>query len=98
LAVATSGDYRRYYEHGAVRASHTLDPRTGYPIANDVASCTVLHARCMAADALSTAITVLGFDAGLGFAEDRGLAARLLLRRAGGLDEHTTRAWQAMLQ
>ena len=98
LAVATSGDYRRYFAHGALRASHTLDPRTGYPIANDVASCTVLHPRCMAADALSTAITVLGSDAGLAFAEARGLAARLLLRRAGGLDERTTQAWQAMLQ
>ena len=98
LAVATSGDYRRYFEHGALRASHTLDPRTGYPIANDVASCTVLHARCMAADALSTAITVLGVDAGLAFAEERQLAARLLLRRAHGLEERTTSAWQAMLQ
>ena len=98
LSVATSGDYRRYFEHGPVRASHTLDPRTGYPIANDVASCTVLHASCMAADALSTTITVLGADAGLAFAEERGLAARLLLRRAGGLEERTTQAWQAMLQ
>ena len=98
LAVATSGDYRRYFEHGAVRASHTLDPRSGYPIANEVASCTVLHAQCMAADALSTAITVLGFDAGLAFAEESGLAARLLLRRAHGLEQHTTGAWQAMLE
>lgn len=98
LAVATSGDYRRHFAHGALRASHTLDPRSGYPIANEVASCTVLHARCMAADALSTAITVLGFDAGMAFAEERGLAARLLLRRAHGLEERTTGAWQAMLE
>jgi FAD:protein FMN transferase len=102
LAIATSGDYRRYFEHGESghlrRASHTLDPRTGYPIANEVASCTVLHPRCMAADALSTTITVLGFEAGLAFAEERQLAARLLLRRPGGLDEHTTGAYQAMLQ
>ena len=98
LAVATSGDYRRYFEHGALRASHTLDPRSGYPVANDVASCTVLHPRCMAADALSTTITVLGAEAGLAFAEERHLAARLLLRRGGGLEELTTRAYQAMLQ
>jgi thiamine biosynthesis lipoprotein len=102
LAVATSGDYRRYYEHGvehgALRASHTLDPRSGYPVANDVASCTVLHPRCMAADALSTTITVLGAEAGLAFAEERKLAARLLLRRGGGLEELTTKAYQAMLQ
>jgi thiamine biosynthesis lipoprotein len=98
LAVATSGDYRRFFCHGALRASHTLDPRSGYPIANDVASCTVLHPSCMAADALSTTITVLGTEAGLAFAEERALAARLLLRRAGGLEERTSTAWQAMLQ
>ena len=102
LAIATSGDYRRYFEHGESghlrRASHTLDPRTGYPIANEVGSCTVLHPHCMAADALSTTITVLGFEAGLAFAEERQLAARLLLRRPGGLEEHTTGAYQAMLQ
>ncbi|MEW6025326.1 MAG: FAD:protein FMN transferase [Pseudomonadota bacterium] len=98
LAVATSGDYRRYFEQNARRVSHTLDPRTGYPIANDVASSTVLHASCMAADALSTTITVLGAQAGLAFAEERGLAARLLLRRVHGLEEITTSAWRAMLQ
>jgi thiamine biosynthesis lipoprotein len=100
LAVATSGDYRRYFEQNARRASHTLDPRSGYPIANDVASSTVLHASCMAADALSTTITVLGAEAGLAFAEERGLAARLLLRRerSHGLEEITTSAWRAMLQ
>jgi len=100
LSVATSGDYRRYFDHGARRASHTLDPRSGYPIANDVASSTVLHPSCMAADALSTTITVLGFEAGLAFAEERDLAARLLRRRerGTGLEEITTRAWRAMLQ
>lgn len=98
LSVATSGDYRRYFDHGAGRASHTLDPRSGYPIANDVASCTVLHPDCMAADALSTAITVLGPGTGLAFAEERKLAARLLLRRGSRLEERTTTAYQAMLQ
>jgi thiamine biosynthesis lipoprotein len=98
VSIATSGDYRRYFEHGARRASHTLDPRSGYPVSNALASCTVLHPDCMAADALSTAITVLGLEAGLAFAEERGLAARLLLRRPGGLEEHTTAAYRAMLQ
>ncbi|MFC4930846.1 FAD:protein FMN transferase [Massilia sp. GCM10023247] len=107
LAIATSGDYRRQFTHGDTHASHTIDPRSGMPIANGVASCTVLHAHCMAADALSTAITVLGAEAGLAFAEERRLAARLLLRggaRGGepaepaGLTELTTSAWRAMLQ
>jgi thiamine biosynthesis lipoprotein len=101
LAIATSGDYRRYFTLGDTHVSHTIDPRTGHPIANDIASATVLHPSCMAADALSTAITVLGAEAGLAFAEGRGLAARLLLRpasRPGRLTELTTSAYRAMLQ
>jgi thiamine biosynthesis lipoprotein len=97
LAAATSGDYRRSFAHGARRASHTLDPRSGYPIANDVASVTVLHASCMAADAWSTALTVMGVDDGLAFAETRGLAARYLVRSGQDLQEHSSSAWRAML-
>ena len=101
LALATSGDYRRYFSVGSQRASHTLDPRTGYPINNNVASVTVLHASCMAADALSTALTVLGATDGLAFAEQRGLAARFLLRGPGApahISESTTSAYRALLQ
>jgi thiamine biosynthesis lipoprotein len=97
LSAATSGDYRRSFAHGARRASHTLDPRSGYPIANHVASVTVLHASCMAADALSTALTVMGVEDGLEFAEARGLAARYLIRGPQGLLEHSSSAWRAML-
>lgn len=84
LAVATSGDYRRFYRprHAGRRISHTLDPRSGQPIANGVASTTVIAATCMAADALSTALTVLGPQAGLAMAERDGIAARFLLRAA----------------
>jgi thiamine biosynthesis lipoprotein len=98
LAVATSGDYRRYFHHARRRASHTLDPRTGCPIDNGVASVTVLASTCMAADALSTALTVMGVEAGLPFAGQRGLAARFLVREDGGLREVLTPAWRALLQ
>jgi thiamine biosynthesis lipoprotein len=98
LAVATSGDYRRYFHHARRRASHTLDPRTGFPVANDVASVTVLAPTCMTADALSTALTVMGLEAGLPFAEQRGVAARFLQRIDAGLREATTPAWRALLQ
>ena len=98
LAVATSGDYRRHFLHRGARASHTLDPRTGYPIQNNVASVTVLHAECMSADALSTALSVLGHEAGMHFAEQHQLAARFLLRESGGLREVSTSAFKAMLQ
>lgn len=103
LAVATSGDYRSFFldeqrEHGPRRISHTLDPRSGQPIANGVASCTVVAGTCMAADALSTALTVMGTDAGLPFADARGIAARYLVRRDGRLTEHTSAAWRELLQ
>ena len=98
LAVATSGDYRRHYQHRGARASHTLDPRTGYPIDNDVASVTVLHPECMAADALSTALSALGPEAGMRFAEQHQLPARFLLRGPDGLREVSSTAFKAMLQ
>lgn len=98
LALATSGDYRRHFQYGARRAAHTLDPRSGVPLDNGVASVSVLHAQCMAADALSTALTVLGPDEGLAFADARQLAARFLLRSGRTLREVTSAAWRAMLQ
>ena len=98
LAVATSGDYRRYYQHEGQRASHTLDPRNGYPIRNGLASVTVIHPECMAADALSTALTVLGPEDGLRFAEQQQLAARFLLRRGALLEEISTTAFKELLQ
>jgi thiamine biosynthesis lipoprotein len=98
LALATSGDYRRYFHHAGARMPHTIDPRSGWPITNQVASVSVLHAECMAADALSTVLWVLGAEAGLAFAEDRQLAARFLVRRGDQLDEIRSSALDAMLQ
>jgi thiamine biosynthesis lipoprotein len=98
LSIATSGDYRRYYQHAGQRASHTLDPRSGYPITNGLASVTVIHSECMAADALSTALTVLGPVDGLRFAEQERLAARFLLRHDGALQEISTTAFKELLQ
>lgn len=97
LAVATSGDYRRYFELDGRRYSHTIDPRSGMPIANDLASVTVVHGQCMAADAWSTALTVLGAEQGLALAERQGLAARFVARGADGYTEHMTSHLRGML-
>lgn len=97
LAVATSGDYRRFVHDGEKTYSHTIDPRTGRPIENGVASVTVLHASCMHADALSTALTVLGAEAGLAYAEARGIAAHFIERTPQGFAEHMSSAMRAML-
>lgn len=99
LAIATSGDYRRFFIEGGdgQRVAHTLDPRTGRPVQHELASVTVIHADCMSADALSTALLVMGLAEAMPWAASRGLAARLVHRSANGLSEHLTPAWQALL-
>lgn len=98
LSVATSGDYRRYFAHAGRRYAHTLDPRSGYPLAEGVASVTVLHAECMHADAWSTALTVMGAEAGMACAEAHGIAVRFLLHEGGAFRECTSTAFAGMLQ
>ena len=98
LSVATSGDYRRWFEHEGTRYSHTIDPRDGRPIRHGLASVTVIHADCMRADAWSTALGVLGPDAGLALANRLGLAARLLVRAGDGFAERRSAAFDALLR
>ncbi len=95
LAVATSGDYRRCFIDPATgtRRSHTIDPRTGEPVAHALASVTVLHESCMAADGWATALMALGPEQGMALAREQSLAALLVVRRPdGGFDEHLSPA------
>lgn len=84
-AIATSGDYLRYFESAGQRYSHTIDPRTAEPVSHALAAVTVLHDETMLADAYATAFSVLGADAGLAFAQRHGIAARFVSRAAPGL-------------
>jgi thiamine biosynthesis lipoprotein len=97
LSVATSGDYRRFFEHDGRRYAHTLDPATAAPVANPTVSVTVLDASCMRADAYATALTVMAPDAALAFATGHGLAAMILARGPAGLEERLSPALSAML-
>ncbi|QRR35650.1 FAD:protein FMN transferase [Hydrogenophaga sp. YM1] len=85
LAVATSGDYRRFLRVGDARLAHTMDPHRRAPVNNAVASVTVLARTGMHADAWATALLVAGPDDGLAMAQGMGLDALFLLRRAEGL-------------
>jgi thiamine biosynthesis lipoprotein len=98
LSIATSGDYRRYFEDGITRFSHTIDPRTGEPVAHGLASVTVLHADCMAADAWSTALGVMGAEQGLAYANQHDLSALFIQRGKDGFEEHMSNSMKALLQ
>lgn len=87
LAVATSGDYRRYVEVGDTRLAHTMDPHGRAPVNNAVASVTVLARTCMLADAWATALLVAGPEKGLILAQRMNADVLFLVRRAGGLLE-----------
>ena len=89
MSVATSGDYRNYYERDGVRISHTIDPRSGRPITHGLASVTVLHPDCMTADAWATALNVLGPEAGPALAKENGLSALFITRQ--GTEGFTTK-------
>lgn len=95
-AVATSGDRWHVREQAGRRWSHTLDPRTGEPVAHALASVTVLHEHCMDADALATVLTVLGIEEGRAFADRHGAAALFARREPDGtLALHPSAAWLA---
>ncbi len=98
-ALATSGDYRNFYEIEGARVSHTMDPRTGRPVAHGLLSVSVIAERCSLADARSTALNVLGPDDGYALALDQGWAALFLTDDgAGRLVERETPAFAAAVR
>ena len=95
-SVATSGDYLNYFEYGDKRYSHTIDPKTGYPVTHDLASVTVIAGKAALADGLATALLVMGPDSGFRFADDRGLAAMFQVRSGDGFEVLKTRSFERM--
>lgn len=79
VGVASSGDYRNFYQIDGERYSHTIDPRTAAPIKHNLAAVTVLHEQTAVADAWATAFMVLGEEAPL-LAEKLNLAAYFIYR------------------
>ena len=97
LAMATSGDYRIYFERDGARYCHEIDPATGCPIRHGLASVTVVAPDCGYADAMATALIVKGPDAGYSLAASRNIAAHFIVREEnGGLREFATPAFAAL--
>ncbi|MBZ9611113.1 FAD:protein FMN transferase [Rheinheimera maricola] len=97
IGVATSGDYRNYFEEDGVRYSHLLDPRSGKPISNRTVSVTVLHPSCMTADGYATALNVMAADDAIAFAEQHQLAVLLVQKTDVGFTELTSSAFKPYL-
>jgi len=97
-AMATSGDYRNYFEADGVRYSHMIDPRTGRPIAHRLASVTVLDPSCMRADAWATALTVLGPEEGYALAEKEDLPVLLVVKGDNEFVEKATPEFEKLLE
>ncbi len=91
-ALATSGDYRQFFVHEGQRYSHVVDPKSGRPVANGVVSASVLAPDCMTADALATAVMVLGAEEGIALLERLENVEGLILLTTpeGGLLERAT--------
>jgi thiamine biosynthesis lipoprotein len=83
-AIATSGDYRNYFEIGDKRYSHIIDPRTGNPPDNRVASVSVITGDTMTADALATGLMVMGTEKALALAARNNLAVMIIERDGTG--------------
>ncbi|ABE58928.1 FAD:protein FMN transferase [Chromohalobacter israelensis] len=97
VAVATSGDYRNYYEEDGRRYSHTIDPRTGRPITHHLASVTVVAEQCSTADGLATALEVLGPKKGMALANREDIAAYFIVKTDEGFTTELSDAFHAYL-
>ena len=95
LCMATSGNYLQYYIANGERRSHTIDPRTGYPVEHSLLSATVSASTCMRADALATACMVLGEEAALDMIErTTDAACYLIIADSDTLRVATSQRWQ----
>ncbi len=98
VSVATSGDYRNFFEHDGRRYSHSIDPRTGRPVSDELAGVTVISTSTAYADAVATAFLVLGPEEGHALAEKLRIAAYFLIRTENGIKEKSTSHFEKLRQ
>ncbi|MGL5387271.1 MAG: FAD:protein FMN transferase [Serratia sp. (in: enterobacteria)] len=98
MAMATSGDYRNYFEQDGVRYSHTIDPLTGKPIRHHLVSITVISPLCMTADGLSTGLNVMGPERGMALANLLGIPVFMIVKTTKGFEERYSDAFKPYLK
>lgn len=96
-AIASSGDYRNYFEEAGVRYSHLIDPTTAYPIQHNLVAVSVVAKTSISADGLATALIVMGKNAGLEMAEANNIAALFITKEGDEFVEYTTSAFNAQV-
>ncbi|KZN54085.1 FAD:protein FMN transferase [Pseudoalteromonas luteoviolacea] len=96
-AIATSGDYRIFYEMDGEVFTHLIDPGTGRPVRHDLVSVTVLHPSAMTADGLATALTVMGMQRARTYAEEHNLPVYLISKTDAGLETFSSTAFKPYL-
>ena len=79
-AIASSGDYRNYFEEDGIRYSHLIDPTTGYPIQHNLVAVSVVAPTSIEADGMATALMIMGFEAGRRLAEQESVAALFITK------------------
>ncbi|WP_117235202.1 FAD:protein FMN transferase [Vibrio maerlii] len=97
MAVATSGDYRNYFERDGIRYSHIINPNTGKPISNKVVSVTVVDKSSMTADGLATGLMVLGEELGMQVAEQHNIPVFMIVKTEDGFKEMASEAYKPLL-
>lgn len=98
MGMATSGDYRNYFEEKGMRFSHEIDPATGQPIQHQLASITVITPKCMTADGLSTGLFVLGEDKAMALAQKEGLAIYMIVKTKQGFEIRMSDAFKQLIK
>ncbi len=97
MSMATSGDYRNYFEENGIRYSHTIDPTTGRPVTHGLASVTVLHESCMRADAMATAFMVMGPEKTMELADTLAMPIFMLIKNEHGFEQQYNDAFKPYL-
>jgi thiamine biosynthesis lipoprotein len=99
-AITTSGNYRRYYETEGKKITHLIDPRTGYPVQNELISITVYAKDAITADAFDNALMAMGLKKAIEFVDsNNGLAAFFIYReKDGSIKDTMSRQFYQLVQ